>query len=538
MNFWSRTSAVVLTMMLGMLGCESYREPALRQAGQPERWTENDNPALFDENLEMSFQRLPLTGQARRIPWPGYYWATYRDSINLRWAGGNTDSPAKKYEKAFGLGTDLEQVISRSFGIESIEAPTCTTSEECDQAKNETCAKRREQATGRCIPTWFGICHGWAPAAILEAEPMHQATYNGVMFQVNDLKALATLLYTDVPHRFLSGRCEDSGEANGIALDAYGRPQASECRDTNPGTFHSILTNYLGLRGQSLVEDRVYDAEVWNQPLRGYQVLQSRSLSRTEANAMLGVRDTDRPVVRAAVRGAGDLHLSDSVARKGWKVHGPFAPQAAAKTLLVRLSGHPGLRLFVRFGLKPTERTYHCADVRNTPDKICELPINGRKNLFVGVKGPTIANPAVVPYGLTISFPGSPNDGGDDDNGDGGDSNGEGEQPPEAPYPFNPEAVQFRYLQTKVLYITESRESSDGPLAGSIDAYTMADTYEYILELDAQGLIIGGEWLGANRKNHPDFLWLPTGEPYPTTAEGFISYENVKRLLELSTSSR
>lgn len=33
--------------------------------------------------------------------------------------------------------------------------------------------------------------------------------------------------------------------------------------------------------------------------------------------------------------------------------------------------------------------------------------------------------------------------------------------------------------------------------------------YNYILETDANGEIIGGEWVGSSKKNHPDFLWIP-----------------------------
>ena len=31
----------------------------------------------------------------------------------------------------------------------------------------ESCSMREGQTSGRCIPTWWGICHAWAPAAIL-----------------------------------------------------------------------------------------------------------------------------------------------------------------------------------------------------------------------------------------------------------------------------------------------------------------------------------------------------------------------------------
>jgi hypothetical protein len=54
-----------------------------------------------------------------------------------------------------------------------------------------------------------------------------------------------------------------------------------------------LLTNYLGLRAQSFVEDRTFDDEVWNQPLRGYRVTSQKEVSPVEANRLLDVRDAD-----------------------------------------------------------------------------------------------------------------------------------------------------------------------------------------------------------------------------------------------------
>ena len=39
------------------------------------------------------------------------------------------------------------------------------------------------------------------------------------------------------------------------------------------------------------------------------------------------------------------------------------------------------------------------------------------------------------------------------------------------------------------------------------------EPYEYLLELDAEGRITGGTWLGQSVEFHPDFLWVPAGAP-------------------------
>ena len=41
-------------------------------------------------------------------------------------------------------------------------------------------------------------------------------------------------------------------------------------------------------------------------------------------------------------------------------------------------------------------------------------------------------------------------------------------------------------------------------------------TYEYILELDDNDLVLGGEWVGESRNDHPDFLWMAFEPVEPT----------------------
>ena len=158
-----------------------------------EVWSAAGNPALFSTGLEYKLDALPAQGQAKVIPWTGSYWPTANDNINYRWDGASSDSAAKKYEKAFG-GHNVEDAVSKNHGIDSVTwAKTCTSNSVCDSSQGEICAKRTGQTSGRCIPTWWGICHGWTPASILFPEPKHAVVKNGVTFKVNDLKALASL---------------------------------------------------------------------------------------------------------------------------------------------------------------------------------------------------------------------------------------------------------------------------------------------------------------------------------------------------------
>jgi hypothetical protein len=325
-------------------------------------WGASDDPDLLDATFNYTLADLPTEGEAEKVPWTGNYWPTYRDSLNYKWDGASSDSPAAKFGQAFGKA-DIEDNISRGYGIDSraaAGAATCAEDSACDSDKGETCAKRDGEDEGYCVETWFGICHAWAPATIMEHEPLQAVTHNGVDFAINDIKALVSLSYDEgLSVKFMSLRCDDKDN-----------PDAPECADTNPGSFHVAIANLVGLQRKSLVEDRTYDYEVWNQPIRAFEVTQNSTVTAAGAMSLLGE--------------SGDA------------------------------------------------------------------------------------------------------------------------------YTFNADAVSFAHVKMSLDYISESPQSLDGNLAATIDVYTHTDHYDYILELDAAGAIIGGEWVGDSKTNHPDFLWMGT----------------------------
>lgn len=361
---------------LALIACAAPEPPPeTRDRRAPIAWGPEDRPEiLLDDAMETRHAMLPAQGEAARIPWAGSYWPTHLDSLNDRWAGPESRSPAEKYAEAFDR-PGLPDQISAAYGIDSLpDATPCTEDSACDAAKGETCARRRGASEGRCIETWFGICHAWGPAAVVEAEPRRAVVRDGVEFRVNDIKALVTLSYDEgLPQKVMALRCDKTAAGEGgVAYDAFGRPVEADagCADTNAGSFHIVITNLLGLRAEALVEDRTYDYEVWNQPIRGYRVTRDEAVDAAQANALVGA-------------------------------------------------------------------------------------------------------------------------------------------PAEAPYRFNGEAVAFRHVEMDLQYIFESHQGEDGHLADHIDDYTGTDRYAYVLELDGEGRIIGGEWVGDSKRNHPDFLWRP-----------------------------
>ena len=341
-------------------------------------WSEGDNPNHLDfgQNFEYVFDSLPTIGQVTTPPWAGSYWPTHLDSVNHRWDAEHPDnlSPSEKYELAFGK-SGITDAVSAEYGIDSMTHRTrCIDNSVCNSSTGEVCAKRRGRDAGYCVETWFGICHAWGPASLMEPEPVNPVIYNGVEFKVNDIKALITLSYdVGLKSKSLSETCEDrnTGDSTGIQYDEYGRPTEafSACADTNAGTFHTVVANMIGIQKIGLVEDRTYDYEVWNQPLRAFKV---------------------------------------------WKKFPKVIDAAKANALL-------------------------------------------------GAEG--------------------------------------------AKYIFNQDAVGFRHVKLSLDWVAEAEQSEDGNLSANIDNYTHTDVYEYIVELDADGKVIGGEWIRDSRTNHPDFLW-------------------------------
>ncbi|WP_394845459.1 hypothetical protein LZC95_51565 [Pendulispora brunnea] len=362
---------------------------------QREVWSAADDPALFGVRLERVAATLPTKGEAAQTPWAGSYWPAYNDSINYRWNGPDSLSPSEKYETAFGVSGVQDQVAA-SNGVESVSARgTCTSDTDCNDGT--ACGKRNGASAGRCVLTWAGICHGWTPASILVPEPKHGVVENGVTFEVQDIKALLSMLYTEADTKLISLRCnQDSAD---LSRDKYGRPP-SRCRDTNPGTLHLLLTNYLGLLKQSFAEDRTFDSQVWNQPIRSYEIKEQKPVSAEEANRLV-MGNTSSPIPAA--------------------------------------------------------------------------------------------------------------------------------------YAFNSGAKSFLYVKTRVAYIGES-DPDEGNLSSTIDRYTHHDDYSYVLELDARGAIIGGEWVGHSKNAHPDFLWLPKSAPTHTVSG--ISPAHVKKLADASIANR
>ena len=310
--------------------------------GKADAWNRRNNPDGLRVTMKKALADLPLSGVPDNPAWPDTYWPTYMDSTNHRWqrTGNYLDdlSPMEKYDVVFNGwdptsvqslrpfdgrncaedGFDAEYYEKLGPGAKYVSSnmgnrPTRDAivagelDSRCDAKEDSQCMKACENvaddARSRCetrcdrggVETWWGLCHAWAPAAILEKEPLHAVTmpteFGEITFEVGDMKALYAIMYNRSSAALIGGRCNDFEVKRD---ETTGRITNSDCRDLNAGSFHVSMANLIGIQKRGFVEDRTYDYEVWNQPVKGYDVHEMTEISIDEAHELLNV-NTQNP---------------------------------------------------------------------------------------------------------------------------------------------------------------------------------------------------------------------------------------------------
>ncbi len=124
---------------------------------------------------------------------------------------------------------------------------------------------------GGDIPTWYGLCHGWAIASVYFPRPFTSLTLTNpdgipIRFLPDDIKGLAVLFWGNAQSttKFMGKICEHYWPDPGWFSSAA-------CRSLNPASFMIVLGNQCGLWGKNLVYDPDADPEIWNFPLKSYE---------------------------------------------------------------------------------------------------------------------------------------------------------------------------------------------------------------------------------------------------------------------------
>jgi hypothetical protein len=265
-----------------------------------------DEPTkFFNVSFDTDIKKLPLKGKVKKHPWSGSYWPMRNGMVSVRYANnekntiGRVDPNSGVITQQYNFKTSVNlyhQPAEYNFlmqnnrsGIEAYIEEYFSPSEKYDlllgDYKFTLTNKLKDEGKiiakdyGGDIPTWFGICHGWAPAAYLfdnPKRPVNVTSPNGIKFRFlpDDIKALASLFIANayVHTNFVGDICrvfKPKKPVSDSETDLFLDPR---CHAINPGTYITVLGNQVGKEGKNLVFDPDSDPEIWNQPVNAYEM--------------------------------------------------------------------------------------------------------------------------------------------------------------------------------------------------------------------------------------------------------------------------
>jgi len=129
------------------------------------------------------------------------------------------------------------------------------------------------------VPGWMGICHGWAIAAFMEKRPLRPVSVRAadgktiIKFLPDDLKALASIYWANAQfnNHMVGYRCKQAWSLSQLPHDfETGLILDYSCFGINPGSFHLVFANQIGIRKRNLVFEPKISTQIWNQPVIGY----------------------------------------------------------------------------------------------------------------------------------------------------------------------------------------------------------------------------------------------------------------------------
>lgn len=213
------------------------------------------------------------SGTTKLELWSGHYWPHFQGSLAVRYRDPLFIKLIKT-EEQFGKFKELasKNPSYKYYGREDQLSPA----EKYDMLVGDyakTLTKSSWELGSKsevfgAVPTWRGICDGFASASQMLPRPkkmVSMKSVNGqtINFYPEDIKALGSLLFArnqEAPI-FLGKRCTKLNKLN---------PFDKSCEETNPGTFHKALVNRVGVLGKSFIADVSPGTEVWNYPVKSY----------------------------------------------------------------------------------------------------------------------------------------------------------------------------------------------------------------------------------------------------------------------------
>jgi hypothetical protein len=263
-----------------------------------------DEPSkFFNVKFDININQLPLKGETKQPNWSGSYWPMRNGLISVRYGNnekntiGRWDPNTLTFMEKYNYRTSVlmysqpseynYQIQYNRSSIESYIEENYSPSEKYDLflgdnafsltnfMKND--AHSHASQYGGDIPTWFGICHGWSPAAYFFNEPKRPVTVkspNGIIirFLPDDLKALSSQFLAVAHHHtnFIGDVCRIYKPKKPVSDSETKLWLDPRCHAINPGSYIITLGNQIGKWKKNLNFDPESDPEIWNQPINSY----------------------------------------------------------------------------------------------------------------------------------------------------------------------------------------------------------------------------------------------------------------------------
>lgn len=287
-----------------LFGARSMQLDALSSSGQ------------WDSRLR--FDRDDLVGDDVRGAWSSGYTA---EAEALSSGDMSTSDPLP------GLSSDGVPT-SWSEIFEAVSAcPLLAADEQEDVGDDEFYLIIDDDADGAEQDLYLGLCQGWAAAAVLGAQPSVAVDRDGVELSANQLALLQIAAYSTTTAVTSGMQCSlvdgsdelspnaddalgkgtettaakvtvdedgflnDPGEWGAVSeqltLDEDGFIAEPQCADSNPGTFHILVTNLIADQGSAFLVDRAPFADVLLAPAVAYEQTVEKTLVYQDLGGVL-----------------------------------------------------------------------------------------------------------------------------------------------------------------------------------------------------------------------------------------------------------
>lgn len=233
------------------------------------------------KNLSLMEAKGLLSSRVRKQPWSGDYWSYSQGLLGARYADSDFLRLTDWFTRFAFIGENPMDRLLETMGQDGIQhlGPAEKYDLLVGDKKRALTKSMWEQgkvyydSDGK-VEDWMGLCHGWAPAAMMEPRPTKSVdalsfdTKWKIPLNPSEIKGLVSYSWATNPYdvAFLGQRCTKKDPKR----DDNGRLIDPECFDLNPATWHRVVVNQVGARKQPFIMDATYDYEVWNQPVAAY----------------------------------------------------------------------------------------------------------------------------------------------------------------------------------------------------------------------------------------------------------------------------